>query len=166
MYGKDESVSVIGCATQSQYCVPDSSKPGDKRCGPPVGHEEFSKKDKWNISLSNRELSKIESLQYIQETLDSLIQDIGSPLLVARSTLSKGLQAELPRNQWQIEMENIANIHLASMQGQMLQLINPPTSPELARIWVRASKNDTTIPGLWSLCNSQVCTSVRCYSSH
>lgn len=76
--------------------------------------------------------------------------------LTSRYRLSEGIQASLPANQWQLEVENWNSISLASLQGTLLEYAIGPGDPAvLENFWVKPSN-----AGEKHLCQNQVSTKI------
>lgn len=153
LYVADKPVNAIACATQEQYCTSESSK-GGRRCGPQHGHytkaglmEKLDKQEKLRF------LAIADYFMNLLSTPDRMAATVGPLALLARATMAFNIQGGLPRDQWQKEMENFASMHLAHHQNAMLFRVKGPTTPEIAKFWVKPAQNETHYR---SLCDNQV----------
>lgn len=132
VYWSDEPVTVLGCAKQYQVCSP--RLPKERRCTPLDGRINLEANAK-NVVQSEHEAfllnfyltSRILALPQLED----IITVLGSSSLASSYTLSGGLQAALPDNQWQLDVERWHSIYLSSMQGSAIDTAEGPSDPKL-----------------------------------
>lgn len=145
-YLSDEPASVLGCKEQYQSCNP--TLPPETGCSPPLGISSMgfanqlpANKSEWALYYG----AHFISVSYILDALQS-------SALLAKFSLQDNVQAPLPANQWQLEVENWYNIILASLQGFSADNAVGPGSPEmLDHFWKKPSDDIGK-----SLCENQV----------
>jgi hypothetical protein len=64
-------------------------------------------------------------------SIDSIVDIIGATILQSRSTFFAGMQSFIPDNQWEVEMENLFKVTLASLQRSVVDQATGPADPAL-----------------------------------
>lgn len=146
-YLSDKPASVLGCKEQYQRCDPTVvPKQGCSPLGGAVPLEFV-----YQAPKGRRDMSVYWGL--LLYTLQNVIENLQSSSLTARFSLNQGLQARLPANQWQREVENWHNIVLASFQGLAIESAVGPGDPEMLKNFWQKKTGDV---GEY-LCKNQVC---------
>lgn len=152
----DEPVSVLGCATQIQYCNP--NLPSNSGCSELMSFANLCANwDNTNQTMwRSEEQAKMvyEFMSNVNNVLpmSALIESVGMAALTSRNTLSSGTQNALPDNQWQLDVENLVAIYMASVQRQFIEWANGPRFPGLAKYVSGPSDQWDTM-----YCHTQVC---------
>lgn len=135
-YLSDEPASVLGCKEQYQSCNP--TLPPEKGCSPLGGINSIT-------FIKQPPSTRREYALYwgIILTLISLVLDaLRSSALIAKFSLQKSIQASLPVDQWQLEVENWNSITLASFQGFAIgDAVGPEDAEMLKYFWVKPSND-------------------------
>ncbi|KAF9636464.1 hypothetical protein BFW01_g7360 [Lasiodiplodia theobromae] len=134
VYAQDEPASPLGCVQQEQLCFP--SLPADQRCTPLAARNDvyesagallsFGDSGNSNSSTSSAAAAAVaaarERLQWVIATaftalqLESIVHTLGTRSLLSRFSLYSNVQAPLPEDQWQREVELWHDTVLAFMQ--------------------------------------------------
>ncbi|KAL0253245.1 hypothetical protein SLS55_010217 [Diplodia seriata] len=140
MYRADEPASVLACVSQYQICNP--NQPANRQCTA-LGSIEDIESGLKSLHFNDRQGKVIEWFgSLLSFSIYTLIGDLGSSVLTSRYSLSGGLQAPIPNNQWQLEVEHWFTIWLANLQQLFVSYATGPSDPEVMR-WVRTPKDDT-----------------------
>jgi hypothetical protein len=152
VYYQDEAASPMACLEWQQYCSP--SMPKDHRCGTlgpaadvllhalPLVKDEAD----WNRLLWFKGIVTTSS-----SWLSDLIVYVRSQSLTSRYRSAAAIQAPLPDNQWQLEVQHWFSSVLANLQQGFLRTALGPPSPDL-NPW-RASPDNKQAT---QMCDSQV----------
>ncbi|KAI0006574.1 hypothetical protein F4779DRAFT_620499 [Xylariaceae sp. FL0662B] len=124
IYAQDEVGAPLACMKQEQFCR--TTTPNDENCTPLQGNADAYTSD----SAGNVDWSK--SAPFYSNPYDA-IRSLSAQSLVSRSSLHAGLQASLPDNQWEIDVQHWFEIGLATLQKLYLDYAAGPTSsfPEI-----------------------------------
>jgi hypothetical protein len=131
-YSKDTPVSAVACASQFQFCRSeaniDSEESIKKHCTQPRGEKARIRFEDEGFASREKQMFEFWRRQYRVNAISflSVVQSLKASFLIARSGLSQSNQGELPRNQWQIEMENMAGAVLSSTQGHLVDAVRGP----------------------------------------
>ena len=131
----DNTASVLGCATQIQYCNP--NLPLESGCGPLMSLYQlganFNSTDQSMWQSKEQAALAYEFMSNVNNVGDfyELIGSVGVAVLTSRNSLWSGVQGPLPNNQWQLDMENLQAIYVASIQRQFIEWANGPRYPGL-----------------------------------
>lgn len=149
---RDEPASVLGCVIQEQLCNP--RLPAHRRCTPLSGNSntQFSAA---KIVESEKEAWALEWQQWalLSQTTNlwDIINVLGSASLAAVYSLYDGVQAHLPDNQWQLDVEYWHSTMLALLQGSAVDVADGPSDPKLqAELYKPRNKRER------ELCRRQV----------
>ncbi|KAI1081443.1 hypothetical protein F5B20DRAFT_536073 [Whalleya microplaca] len=124
VYAQDEAGAPLACIKKEQFCQ--STTPNDQNCTPLRGEADaYPSDDSGNMAWSM-------SAPFYSDPY-SAIRTLSAQSLVSRSSLHAGLQAALPDNQWEIDVQHWFEIGLASLQKLYLDYAAGPTSsfPEI-----------------------------------
>ena len=105
-----------------------------------------SPKQKTSLSVWAQEMAELGA------TIEGIVGSLGDGSLVARMTLSSGLQGALLSNQWHTEIEHWWATILAQMQRIVVEYATGP-SDQAAQPFTSKPSNDETN----YLCKNQVC---------
>ena len=150
-YLSDEPARPLACTIQEQFCNPNLEE--KKRCEPL--RQTYSAPAKINNLWSSTYHQEL--LQWSSATIKGAlgiqrkVQSLGASVLLARNSLFQGAQGPLPPNQWQLEVENIVSIWMASLQAVFFEAASGPLDPALEPYTIRPN----TTAAL-KLCHSQV----------
>jgi hypothetical protein len=145
----NEPAAPLACFVQSQFCNP--SMPAENQCPPLNG---IYPAENLAVSYLNhqREQESLDWLASFMIITPSIATDIlGSKALLSKQSLAAGIQAKLPDNQWEIEVQHWLNIGLAYLQRAMV----------LSAAGDPSHMNDTSMrrpntTGEYEVCQSQV----------
>lgn len=151
-YYRDEPASVLGCVIQKQICNPRMAE--DKRCTPLGPTADLSQNLETIVEGDGeawwlKQLTKL-LLVTLPELWD-IINTLGSSSLSASFSLTNGVQAVLPSDQWQRDVERWHSIMMATLQGSAVEVAEGPSAPEL-----RAELQKPTNSWERALCRRQV----------
>ncbi|KAL1651891.1 hypothetical protein SLS58_000014 [Diplodia intermedia] len=152
IYHRDEPAAVLGCVLQEQICNPRTPE-RSRRCTPPGPWED--------LTVSAMELVDGEDEAWLlqvliwlslnnQTPLWDIINTLGSSSLSSSFSLTNGMQAALPPDQWQRDVERWHSIMMASLQGSVVEVAEGPSAPEL-----RAEYQKPANDGERALCRRQ-----------
>lgn len=136
MYVRDEPAAVLGCVAQYQVC--NSKLPQSRGCTPPSGVEDLLY-NAHRIAESEKEANifryylEITLLQF--NTPDFITYQLGEWSLTSSYTLNQGLQAQLPDNQWQLDVEHWHEISMASLQSVVVDAATGPSDSSILEYW-------------------------------
>lgn len=155
LYTRDEPVGVLACYTQYQFCNPQLDT--SSRCEPL--NDTFPNRaqpldQRWPDKDTQAFVGWAKDLLYFSLTVSPRFgyTDAGSRALLIRPMLqSETQQGTILPNQWQLEMERLFQIYLASLQGTFVDNINGPSSPDIEPAFFKP--NDTAWEGI---CRNQV----------
>lgn len=147
-YAADDVASVVGCVGQSQLCNP--TLPKGQQCSPFASVEDtrFNARNMWP------EWERLKSLLVTLLNFDpSLVPFIlGPESLTARYGFSVGIQAPIPANQWQLEIEHWFKSGLAYLQNLQVDYGTGRSDPSM-RKFVRPQED---ADGSRYFCQNQV----------
>lgn len=131
-YVQDGPASALGCTTQYQYCNPNLLS--EKRCTPLGSVLDIA--DEWQAIVRNGTDSDLmEWLLSIRNTnlvrMQALVDVLGASSLTSRDKLRKGVQGALADNQWQLDVENWFEMHLAAWQRLFVEAATGPADPRV-----------------------------------
>lgn len=136
LYVRDETATVLGCATQYQAC--NSKLPQDRGCIPPSGYNDLLYNVR-KIAESRKEENifgyYLGTTLYQFNTPESIAFRLGEWSLTSRYTLNQGIQAKLPDNQWQLDVEHWHDISMASLQSGVVNAATGPSDPSILEVW-------------------------------
>ena len=147
IYYADEPAPALACKLQYQTCDP--SLPPAEGCSPWGGIYDVS------YSLTPPKSKREQAIKYAFGPgfeIRDVVVGLGASALTSTYRLNSGIQASLPVNQWQLEVENWINISLASKQGGLLDAAIGPGDPAvLQNCWEKPSDTQQK-----QFCKSQV----------
>ncbi|KAF4539272.1 uncharacterized protein LTHEOB_10436 [Lasiodiplodia theobromae] len=126
VYAQDEPASPLACVQQEQLCFP--SLPADQRCTPLAARNAVYESagalllGDGSSSTSAAKAEAADRLQWVIATaftalqLESIVHTLGTRSLLSRFSLYSNVQAPLPDDQWQREVELWHDTVLAFMQ--------------------------------------------------
>ncbi|KKY13326.1 hypothetical protein UCDDS831_g09109 [Diplodia seriata] len=133
IYHRDEPASVLGCVLQEQICNPRTPE-RSRRCTP-LGPWEDLTVSAMELVNSEDEAWLLQVLIWLslnnQAPLWDIINTLGSSSLSSSFSLTNGIQAALPPDQWQRDVERWHSIMMASLQGSVVEVAEGPSAPEL-----------------------------------
>ncbi|KAL0256121.1 hypothetical protein SLS55_008513 [Diplodia seriata] len=132
IYHRDEPAAVLGCVLQEQICNP--RMPAHKGCTP-LGSQ-------WDLDVNAMDVVEGEDEAWLlvmliklgldyQIPLWDIVNTLGSSSLSSSFSLTNGMQAALPPDQWQRDVERWHSIMMASLQGSVVEVAEGPSAPEL-----------------------------------
>jgi hypothetical protein len=142
VYGHDDPVRALGCIERLQFCNP--NLPGNSSCTPlTYASQAFELgpqlwQDLTQQAYFNWSTSFIPGYIGFYTTADA----IGAAALQSRSMLVDGLQSFIPDNQWELEMENLFNITLASLQRLVVDQAMGPADSTLLPVLTRPNTTE------------------------
>lgn len=134
LVGGDKPVSVLGCTEQYQFCNPDPKM--GRSCTPLSGiHAATATADTLWRTDKQRGFFNTSSNSILNGAggLYEIVAYTGISSLIARHSLSQGLQGSLPSNQWQLEVENWYGATLADLQRVAVEYATGPTDSAVFR---------------------------------
>lgn len=138
MYIRDEPAAVLGCVAQYQAC--NSKLTQDRECTPPSGIEDVLNNvrkiatNEEEVALFNYYLAiTLGNYQFHAPTIIAF--ELGEWSLTSRFTLNQGVQAQLPDNQWQLDVEYWHEISMASLQSAVVNAATGPSDPSILEVW-------------------------------
>lgn len=159
-YYRDDPVRVLGCTSQYQFCNP-VLEPNNS-CTPLTGilamqtlAESLWQNDKGKALTTWAAQAILEDAIGLPE----VIVQLGVSSLTSRYKLATGIQAFLPDDQWQLEVEHWFTATLADLQRAIVETATGPTDAEINR-WLKRPQT----PEEHLLCRSQV-SSLSCFIS-
>ncbi|OJD40710.1 uncharacterized protein BKCO1_1000451 [Diplodia corticola] len=134
-YYRDEPASVLGCVMQQQICNPREEAGSRRRCTPLSSNLDLQANAASVVQQGADEAwwlrRLVELLLAKPPALWDIINTIGSQSLSSSFTLYNGVQAPLPPDQWQRDVERWHSIMMASLQGSAVAVAEGPSAPEL-----------------------------------
>ena len=143
IYAHDNAVRALGCRERLQFCNPNF--PGNSSCTPLTGRsqafqlgpqlwQDLTQQAYFNWSTSFIQVSNLG--------IDTTASIIGTAALQSRSTLFNGLQSFIPDNQWELELENLFKVTLASMQRSVVDQAMGPADPAMLPLLTRPNTTE------------------------
>ncbi|KAI0195921.1 hypothetical protein F4808DRAFT_474530 [Astrocystis sublimbata] len=130
-YQPDEAASPVACIEQFQYC--NTAYPRDIGCtslggsigsardAAPLFNTTFEELEHGNAtSDTGSRLHWFVSLQAASSTVSHIVRTLGPRALASESKLYQGVQPNLPKDQWQMDMTQIWASSLAGLQNMFL----------------------------------------------
>lgn len=159
-YRPDEAASPLGCIQKHQYCN------ADRQCGELASFDDAmataatlfnaSQDQIWGATnVSGAGLSRFAWFEYIMWTsydLDILIQSLGIDSLTSRQYFDEGFIAQIPDNQWQLDVTHWWATLLAAKQAAFVNVARGPTDSAMLD-FKQAPQNSY----MQDMCNNQVC---------
>lgn len=152
-YLADEVAPPLACARQHHICIP--SRTGDNRCTRFGGARDIYFDDSHPISNMTNWMYTASNPYGFSDVLSTL----GADILKAKDSLKGNLQAALPDNQWQLEIERLFQVYMASIQNGAVDSALGPNS-EAMKVFVAKSFEKE---GQY-FCKNQACPSI-CYEN-
>jgi hypothetical protein len=152
MYLSDELVTVLGCTWQWQFCNPFG--PEETRCNPLRGmaDDRFDRYDIWQSASQKTTMEWVyNAIGLGIFSISGIVDALGVSALKARNMLEDALQAPLPPDQWQREVELWVAASLASIQGSLVEAASGPSSSNMVPFRVIPNTTEE-----WNVCNNQV----------
>ncbi|KAI1073779.1 hypothetical protein F5B20DRAFT_565793 [Whalleya microplaca] len=141
LYHQQDAASPMGCVEQMQWC--NLAYPKDRGCGPLAGFVDalYGAAPLFNLTEDELDLDRPASpletgtrllwpaliLRNNPTTLATVIQFLGARSLISQTRLYNGIQFQLPKNQWQLDVTNWFNTLLASVQESFIDTILGPS---------------------------------------
>ena len=136
VYLADESVQVLGCALQTQYCL------GKDRCTPLTGFEPASDLAE-TMTVTDHQYYNLKSWlienEQINSVLANVVATLGPSALLARDNLFMGDQGPLPVDQWHREVEHWQATTLAKMQRIVVEFATGPSDANVQQYVIKPS---------------------------
>lgn len=146
-YLADEPAAVLGCKMQYQSC--DSNLPAGANCSPPGGVFDVDYSRMQHNDTRGKVLAWVLGAP---KSVFGVAISLKSSSLASRYSLRQNIQAGLPDNQWQLDVENWHNIVLAGVQGGVVDSATGPNDPEILKyFWRRPDSEEAEY-----LCKNQV----------
>lgn len=117
-YIGDTPANPIGCISRVQYCNP--NLPPNSRCEPLRNSYNWTDAtlSLWPGRTATNLLPWLWSvMDFTRLNLWDLVEELGTSILLARQSLALNVQAPLPDNQWQLEVESWHAASLVSLQA-------------------------------------------------
>ena len=125
VFFRDRAVSVLACTEQYQICAPGSTPECTPLTGNYLLYESIG-----NLTLNGAQSATVGVLLgSYQNTLDELLNLLGTSILLARNSKFASVQGFLPSNQWILEVESWNQILLANFQRLVLEYATGPSDP-------------------------------------
>lgn len=127
-YYRDDLVSVMGCAMQTQLCKGD--RKSDEDCTPLRGmaDDTFDRYSPWKTDRQRAMIKRADDIFGLGLfTISGIVDRLGLASLTARHSLSGNIQGPIPANQWQKEVEHWVTSSLTSVQGSFVEAANGPS---------------------------------------
>jgi hypothetical protein len=132
LYAHDDAVRALGCRERFQFCNP--NLPGNSSCTPLTSsHQVFQLGFQLWQDLTQQAYFNW-STSFFNMGIDTTVSIIGTAALQSRSTLIGGMQWFIPDNQWELEVENLFKVTLASLQRSVVDQAMGPADPALLPI--------------------------------
>ena len=158
----DQPVSVLGCATQYQFCSLDDSDSSKNNCTTLTGrvgtvtqvnraYVDFNENYDNDQRAADLMLFSV-MMNSMGCEIETSLYKLGNSGLLARDTLLDGLQTGLAPDQWELEVLNWHSTFLALMQKSLLEMASGPSDPRVTSMWYYP---DT--PSEKSFCQNIVC---------
>jgi hypothetical protein len=135
VYLADISITVLACTDQYQICNPSLTGPdGKSMLCTPLGptYSLFDEAEK--IDLNSYQIATVATIQnaMLASSMSNSVNGRGSSALKAQSTVftetnSYVQVAQLPNNQWQIELSSWFAVSLATLQQYLVEKASGPT---------------------------------------
>lgn len=152
VYYADETAPALACKIQYQTCDPKMLS--EQGCSSWGGTFDI------NFGLTPPKTKKERIMSWSLNaltSLDDVILGLKASALTSRFRLIDGIQASLPADQWQLEVENWHSISLAALQGGLIDIAAGPGDPMVLRyFWARPSNTEEKY-----LCQNQVSKAVH-----
>ncbi|KAH7075062.1 hypothetical protein FB567DRAFT_183030 [Paraphoma chrysanthemicola] len=131
-YLGDESVSVLACVQQYQFC--NAAVEGNASCTPLLGIFQASSTASATIfpELKQREAFawSAKAITNMAGGFNEIIGQLGGSSLLASDSLTESGQSPLPDNQWELELEHLFKFTMADIQRAILDLATGPQSTD------------------------------------
>lgn len=141
-YTPEEAASPMGCAQQYQFCNP--SLPEDSRCGPLASWTDAVTGAAPLFNLTQEQLDESSSdqpngsrflwlvpLLGHGKSINVVISTLSANALGSQQYMSGGNLAEMPDDQWQLDVSRWFSIHLSAIQADVVASALGPTNPAL-----------------------------------
>lgn len=152
VYLADQPVSVLSCAQQYQWCDAAKQQNSGDGCVPLSGYVTSGTRF---MQLGSSESQQRAFDWYSQAlapiTSATIIATLGSSSLTAKLSLTSGNSGSLPKNQWQIEVDNWFATRLAYLQKSPINAAYGPTDDRLWNIMQRPKDEESQ-----KICRNQV----------
>ncbi|KAF2108812.1 hypothetical protein BDV96DRAFT_670390 [Lophiotrema nucula] len=148
-YLRDDPARTMACVETYQFCNP--ALPDNSSCTILGGiRQAFQQASGLYADTSKREQVawSLAAIQYMAAGFHDISDVLGS--LLARNMLVQGVQAPLPDNQWELELEYWFKLTLADLQRTIMDQAVAPTDPGLRQLVI-----PPTIPEQKAVCASQ-----------
>ncbi|KAI1174209.1 hypothetical protein F4777DRAFT_554650 [Nemania sp. FL0916] len=135
VYRPTEAASPLGCVQQYQWC--NTEYPKNSGCGPLASRYDAAYGATPFFNLSNEDLDAVRlSSDYatgarliwpymltnsLDISISGIVIGLGAKSLASQNLLQSGVQFQLPRNQWQVDVTKWWNISLASLQSGFVE---------------------------------------------
>ena len=121
VYSTDNTATILGCASQTQYCNPDMSAPSQCVNLAEPDYKSYLE-SMWPEERDRAAMLGFAIALALTKTPIDFYADY-IPSLKAALTLSKFQTLKLPQNQWQLEMEFTFQASLASIQASLVDTV-------------------------------------------
>lgn len=150
LYTFDDVAHVVGCTTQSQFCLGGS----ETDCTPLTAWE-AALQTVSNMTMTDLQKESLNIWRQSQElqgtTLDTTVANLGGSALIAKNSFENGLQGPLPSNQWQLEVEHWQATTMAKMQRSAVEYATGPSDSAMQKHVLEPPNQNAK-----KLCKSQV----------
>ncbi|KAF2138168.1 uncharacterized protein K452DRAFT_277984 [Aplosporella prunicola CBS 121167] len=148
---QDDAASVLACTVKEQYCNP--NLPEGNRCAP-FGGEYESAALAEHLWTNQKQLDNFRwvdgTIKSYRPSMHNVVYTLGSSALLARQSLTEGIQGALVDNQWQLEAENWHKVSMAAMQGIMREVATGPSDQSVEKWLVKPNNTQEHL-----LCGNQ-----------
>ena len=129
LYAHDDAVRALGCRERFQFCNP--NLPGNSSCTPLTSSRQAFQLGFQLWQDLTQQAYFNWSTSFFNIGIDTTVSIIGTAALQSRNTLSDGIQWFIPDNQWELEVENLFKVSLASLQRSVVDQAMGPADPAL-----------------------------------
>ena len=152
VYYRDDPVRILGCASRYQFC--NANLKSNVSCTPLTGISAVQPlvESLWQTE-GQRALSRWSISAILNDAIGvwEVVMGLGVSSLTARNKHAAVLQAGLPDNQWQLEVEHWFTATLAYLQRMMVEQASGSIDRNLLQGWRRPQISKENL-----LCGSQV----------
>jgi hypothetical protein len=143
LYVRDDAVRALGCIERLQICNP--NLPANSSCTPLAGSSQAFQlapqlwQDQTQQAYFNWSTSSIDNSA---PDIGAVTLTMGAAALQSRGTLIMGVQSFIPDNQWELEVENLFKVTLASLQRLVVDQATGPADLALLPTMTRPNTSE------------------------
>ncbi|KAF1939595.1 hypothetical protein EJ02DRAFT_496833 [Clathrospora elynae] len=139
MYISDGPASPLACAVQGQTCVMGNN--GKQECSTLSSLAAENPTLKLNKQQKNV-VDWTSAAAFGIYGMVGPIQNLGANVLTSIYSVNNGIQGTLEPNQWQTDVERMADIMLAAIQGAAVDTATGPADPEMRQFYTKPSTQE------------------------